>query len=186
MRYDVGMNRIVFVGLGNVGAAYDGTRHNMGIEVVRAWVEKNEPGTVWQARPKYEAEVVEVRIDGGRVTCLFPLTMMNNSGRAVAAFCQYEAVAAAVVVLVHDELELPLGEVAVTAGGGARGHNGVRSVQAALDTQEIQRVRLGIGRPAEDMPVDRFVLSRFSVEEAAVREQLLRDGMAALDKIADG
>src|SRR5581483_12302146 len=97
----------------------------------------------------------------------FPPTFMNESGEAVASFIKEKALTPSQLIIVHDDLELPFGEVRWKEGGSANGHNGVRSIQEKLSTQEILRLRIGIGRPADDTPIDEFVLQRFSESEEA-------------------
>lgn len=152
--------RILLVGLGNPDTNYAGTRHNLGRDVLRA-----------------------VAADGtapAGAAFFYPPTFMNESGLAVAARLHYLQLGPDRLVVVHDDLELPLGEVRLETGGSARGHNGVRSVQEALDTTNFHRLRLGIGRPPEGVAAREYVLSRFTADEQAavaaltqrVREEL--------------
>lgn len=181
------MERLVIVGLGNAGEQFASTRHNIGIEVVRRWTTAHADSLLheWRHEPRFLAEIASLVRGQLRIICFFPLTMMNDSGRAVASFCNYESVSPADIVLVHDDLELELGEVKQVAGGSARGHNGVRSVHSASGTDQLLRVRLGIGRPAVEIPVERFVLSRFTPAEQVGRERLLQEGQAVLERIVD-
>lgn len=150
------------VGLGNPGSRYEKTRHNTGIRAVRFWVEQQAPGVSWRAASRFEAEVVEV----GDVTAFFPLTSMNDSGRAVAAFMRAHGIPPEQVILVHDEVALALGEVRWKEGGSAAGHNGVRSVQAAAGVASMPRLRIGVGR-LESVELQRYVLQPFTAEEEA-------------------
>ena len=163
------MKNILVVGLGNPGGKYEGTRHNMGIDVVRAWVEENrEAGMVmrdWKDEPDMHAALAAVFLPEAKVTCLFPLTFMNDSGQAVAAFVRWSGISVDQVIVAHDDLELPLGVVQTQTDGSAHGHNGLRSVSESLGTQAFARLRIGIGRPAEDIPIHDFVLQRFSSDE---------------------
>lgn len=138
--------KIVFVGLGNPGRRYAGTRHNFGCTVLRAWVEET----------------------GGakkNVAALFPTTMMNNSGEAVLQYVREHNVLPEQMLIIHDDLELPLGEVRRVEGGSAKGHKGVRSIQEALGTNNIPRLRLGIGRERVGESVHDFVLEKFEASE---------------------
>src|SRR3989344_8487308 len=113
------MEKILIVGLGNPDKT--GTRHNFGIDVVRAFVERmQEQGKLmsdWKAEAEFESQVAKVAVVGGEVVCLFPATYMNDSGRAVAKYIGYFHITLDNILVVHDELELPLGEIALQAGG---------------------------------------------------------------------
>ena len=161
------MEKILIVGLGNPDKT--GTRHNFGIDVVRAFVERmQEQGKLmsdWKAEAEFESQVAKVAVVGGEVVCLFPATYMNDSGRAVAKYIGYFHITLDNILVVHDELELPLGEIALQAGGSARGHNGVRSLEASVGSPAFERLRLGIGRPTGEEAIDRYVLEPFRDEE---------------------
>lgn len=108
-----------------------------------------------------------------RVLWLMPETFMNLSGHSVAEALRFYKVEAQRVVVFHDDLDLPPGKVRMKSGGGNGGHNGLRSIQQQLGLADFMRVRLGIGRPAGEMPVDRFVLSRFTPEERQLVDPML-------------
>lgn len=133
------------VGLGNPGHRYAGTRHNVGADVVALLAERHGE----RLRPGKElAHVAELRVDGKRLVLAFPQTYMNESGRAVARLARrYKVEDMGRLLIVHDELDLPLGAVRVKQGGGLAGHNGLRSIKAWLRTDEFLRVRVGIGKP---------------------------------------
>ena len=184
------MKHLLLIGLGNPGVAYEGTRHNVGILFVRRWVRHQQEFTEvrdWREDSRLQAEVATVTqmgADSGlKVDCLFPLTFMNTSGNSVQAYQRYTEVAIEQMLIVHDDMELPLGDIQLAeVGGSAKGHNGVRSIQERLDTVEIPRLRIGIGRPPANTPVTQFVLSRFTSDEQAV----LRDGeKTVFDQITD-
>jgi PTH1 family peptidyl-tRNA hydrolase len=131
--------------LGNPGHKYEGTRHNVGADVVALLAERRgeklKPG-------KEHATVAETRVEGKRLALAFPQTYMNDSGRSVVALVRrYKVDDMARLVIVHDELDLALGVVRVKIGGGLAGHNGLRSIKAWLRTDEFLRVRIGIGKP---------------------------------------
>lgn len=165
------MKQILVVGLGNPGTKFDGTRHNLGIEVVRDWVDSLGLQQDWKMNDSVQSEIIEFSLDDAvKVTALFPTTFMNDSGRAVAAFLKNTPLTPQDVVVVHDDIELELGDISFDRhGGSAKGHNGVRSIQDALQTNDIPRLRLGVGRPLDGMEVNAFVLHSFSPSE---REQL--------------
>jgi len=157
--------RHLVIGLGNPGKEYDGTRHNVGFAVAAHLVK------VWSAVPvktKTNAVLWESRAEGVRALIAAPRTFMNASGEAVAPLLRAKRIPPGRLILVHDELDLPFGEVRVSRNASAAGHNGVRSVIDALGTQEFARVRVGIGRDPR-IPADRYVLAHFTEEE---RKQL--------------
>ena len=172
---------LLVVGLGNPGGEFEGSRHNAGADVVTLLAERHG-GTL--KRSKERALVAEVRIDGKRVTLAFPQTYMNLSGVAVAQLVRRHGITdPEQVVIVHDELDLPLGRLKVKRGGGLAGHNGLRSIKAHLHTDAFLRVRIGVGKPAsKDRGAD-HVLRRpsksdrvelaVSVEEAADAVELI-------------
>lgn len=165
------MKKLLLVGLGNPGKKFAGTRHNLGIDILRAWVRRQDSSVSWRSENKFQSDIVQMRSDQLSVDCLFPTTFMNESGKAVQAYVQFYSIAHEDILLIHDELELSLGEVVIKPGGSAHGHNGIRSIQTALGTDQLARLRLGIGRPGEMVPVERYVLERFSEEEQAVIEE---------------
>lgn len=172
---------LLVVGLGNPGAEYARTRHNVGAEVVELLAARHG-GRL--RRSKDRALVDEVRVDGRRIALAVPLTFMNESGSAVAPLARRYGVGAEALVVVHDELDLPVGGVKVKAGGGLAGHNGLRSVKAHLHTADFLRVRIGIGKPAtQDRGVD-HVLSRFSKRDRAEIDVAVERAADAVELIA--
>jgi PTH1 family peptidyl-tRNA hydrolase len=153
------MQHVLVIGLGNPDKRFDGTRHNLGQRVAEEIC--GQQGGAWRE----ESGGLYRLCQASGLTGLIPLTYMNDSGRAVAEYLKYHPLSLEDVLIVHDDLELPVGEIARTSGGSAKGHNGVRSIQQTLGSQDIPRLRLGIGRPAADMPVDHFVLAQFTPEE---------------------
>jgi len=117
-------------------------------------------------RSKFSALVADIRIDGERVTLLEPQTYMNESGRSVAAAARFYKLPSDALLVLHDEVDLPLGRLQVRRGGGLAGHNGLRSVAAHLGSSDFARLRIGVGRPerGDPRPVADFVLSPFPAE----------------------
>jgi PTH1 family peptidyl-tRNA hydrolase len=131
--------------LGNPGSQYARTRHNAGADAI-ALLAQRHGGHL--KRGKEDALVSEVRIDDKRLALAFPQTYVNDSGRSVARLVRRFGIEDLTrLVIVHDELDLPLGIVRVKAGGGLAGHNGLRSVKAHLHSEEFTRIRIGIGKP---------------------------------------
>ena len=179
---------LLVVGLGNPGAEYAGSRHNVGAEVVEILAQRHG-GTL--KRSKERALTAEVRIGDKRVALAFPQTYMNLSGESVAQLVRRHGITdPAQIVIVQDELDLPLGRLKLKQGGGLAGHNGLRSIKAHLHTDEFLRVRIGVGKPVTKEHGADHVLKRVSkrdrteldvvVQEAAdAVELILSDGMAA-------
>lgn len=155
------------VGLGNPGPRYSGTRHNAGFRVVEALSRRLPAGRPFHLSRSLCAEA---RRPGGVLLLAQPLTYMNLSGRAVTELFRRYKVKLEDFLLVHDDLDLPLGTLRLKKGGGAGGHRGVQSVAELLGTPEFARLRFGIGRPAGAGAAD-YVLERF----ASAEEQLLAD-----------
>ncbi len=147
-------------GLGNPGRSYARTRHNAGFMVADELARRH--GGSW--RRKKRAEVAEISLGPASATLLKPTTFMNDSGAALAAYRAEE------LIVVHDDLDLPVGAVRVKVGGGAGGHNGLRSIISRIGPDFV-RVRVGIGRPPIGMTVTDYVLSRM---EPAIRESIPR------------
>lgn len=181
------MNKKLFIGLGNVGPHYENTRHNLGITTLRVWVEhlRQQPDFEvgeWKEDVTGLYSSVPITHYSLLVTSLFPLTMMNNSGQAVAAHLKNNPVESKNIVVIYDDMEVPLGQVEVTPGGSAKGHNGLRSIQTALGTQELTRVRLGIGRPPEGTTAHDFVLGKFPPEDQPLIDQAQAEAVAQLSQ----
>jgi PTH1 family peptidyl-tRNA hydrolase len=184
---------LLVVGLGNPGSEYEGSRHNVGAEVIDMLAERHG-GTL--KRSKERALTTEVRIDDRRVALAFPQTFMNLSGESVAMLVKRHGITDPErIVIVQDELDLPLARVKVKRGGGLAGHNGLRSIKAHLHTDAFLRVRIGVGKPAtKEHGVD-HVLKRVSkrdrveldvaVERAAdAVELILTEGIdAAMNRV---
>ena len=154
---------LLVVGLGNPGAQYAQTRHNVGWVVVDELARRLDGR--WRA--KFSGQLAEVRLDGLRLALLKPETFMNDSGRSVAAAARFFKVEPDSLLVVHDDVDLESGRLQARAGGGLAGHNGLRSLAQSLGTQEFLRLRIGVGRPGRGDPrsVADYVLSPFELEE---------------------
>src|SRR5438477_3594790 len=171
------------VGLGNPGPRYRETRHNLGRRAVELVGE--ELAASWRGR--WRGRVAEVADADERLALLVPETFMNESGRSVAPAVRFYKLPPERLVVVHDELDLELGDVRAKQGGGLAGHNGLRSLAEALGTQDFLRVRIGIGRPerGDRRPVADWVLQPFPPGTDV--DRLVRDGAdCALAVVRDG
>jgi PTH1 family peptidyl-tRNA hydrolase len=161
------------VGLGNPGREYAANRHNVGFFV--ADLIAGRIGAKFGRHKRAVADVAEgfLSVGGPKIVLAKPLTYMNLSGSPVAALAQFYKVPVEQIVAVHDELDVPYGQVRVKRGGGEGGHNGLRSMSRSLATKEYARVRFGIGRPPGRQDPADFVLSDFSAVERKELEFLV-------------
>jgi peptidyl-tRNA hydrolase, PTH1 family len=162
----VGDERHLIVGLGNPGPRYAGTRHNIGFEVVGLLAQRM--GGKFKAH-KGRCDVVEGRLGDASVVLAKPKAYMNISGGPVVSIARFYKVPVERITVVHDELDLPFGSLRLKRGGGDGGHNGLRSISAALGNREHARVRFGIGRPPGQQDPADFVLRDFA---SAQRKEL--------------
>ncbi|XP_061528664.1 probable peptidyl-tRNA hydrolase [Phycodurus eques] len=166
--HEQGRRRMV-VGLGNPGM--EGTRHSVGMAVVSALAARLCLGKCWSGDRQLCGEVVVA--DARRLVLLRPRVLMNVNGVAVAKAASKYGVQPEDILLVHDELDKPLGKVGIKHGGSARGHNGVRSCMDCLRTDVMPRLRVGIGRPAGKTSVEHHVMGRFFAEEWKILDYVL-------------
>ena len=170
----------LIVGLGNPGAEYDRTRHNIGFEVARVLIGRWE---LPQPKTKYRGLLTEGRagVGGPRVAILQPQTYMNDAGRSVGPARGALKVPLDRVLVLHDEIDLPFNEIRVRLGGGLAGHNGLKSLKQELGSGDFARVRVGVGRPPTTDPeqVAAYVLSRFAEPRDEVAEVVERAADAA-------
>jgi peptidyl-tRNA hydrolase, PTH1 family len=175
----------LIVGLGNPGLKYQGNRHNIGFMAVDEIVRRHG-FSAW--RKRFQGETSEGSFAGEKILVLKPLTYMNESGRAVGEAMRFYDIDSAQVIVFYDELDLDPGKVRVKLGGGAAGHNGIRSMIAHAGPH-FQRVRLGIGHPGDKRMVQPHVLSDFAKADKAWLEPLLEavaDHIPLLVKGEDG
>ena len=170
------------VGLGNPGARYAETRHNVGFMVAEAFVGEHDAYASW--RERFHGRVATCRVGSTRCVVLQPQTFMNVSGKSVVAAAGFHKVPISQIVVVHDELDFDFGRVAVKVGGGHGGHNGIRDIAGKLGTREFLRVRLGIGRPpAGRGDVSSWVLSGFDASDAAELPDSIRQARQAVTAV---
>jgi peptidyl-tRNA hydrolase, PTH1 family len=167
----------LIVGLGNPGAEYAGTPHNIGFEVAERLRTRWDLG---KPKSKYRGLLSAGRTGPGgpRVAILMPQTYMNEAGRSVGPARGELKVEPDRILVLHDEIDLPFGEIRTRVGGGLAGHNGLKSLKASLGTPEFHRVRIGVGRPPTTDPdrVAAYVLGKFREPKADV--EALIDGAA--------
>ena len=163
----------LLVGLGNPGREYEATRHNAGFEALDRLATASGASAF---RDKFSGEYATGELAGEQVVLLRPLTYMNLSGQCVQPAAAFFKVPPSQVIVLHDELDVPLGQLRAKVGGGHAGHNGLRDIQAKFGTPDFARVRIGIGRPGPGFKgtVADFVLARFDAYERGQLEEALK------------
>ena len=175
---------LLVVGLGNPGDEFARTRHNVGAEVVEI-LAKRHGATL--KKGKERARVDQVRIGPSLVALAIPLTYMNESGMSVAPLARRYGVQPEQIVVVQDELDLPVGTLKVKNGGGLAGHNGLRSITSHLHSDAFLRVRIGVGKPVSKEHGADHVLKKFSKRERTEVDVVLEQAADAVETIiADG
>ncbi|MGI9601248.1 MAG: aminoacyl-tRNA hydrolase [Acidimicrobiales bacterium] len=171
---------LLVVGLGNPGEKYAGTRHNVGLEALECLADRHG-GRLKSAKGDVLAD--DIRIDGHRVGLVFPLTYMNESGRAVGPQVRRHGIDDDLqrLVVLHDELDLPVGRLKVKIGGGLAGHNGLKSLRDHLHSTDFVRVRIGIDRPPG--PTHDYVLRRPAKADRAELDIVVETAADAVETI---
>jgi PTH1 family peptidyl-tRNA hydrolase len=174
---------LLVAGLGNPGPEHARDRHNVGWMVADEFARRHSGSF----RSKFSGRLAETRVGDVRIAVLKPETYMNESGRSIAAAARFFKVAAEDVLVVHDDVDLPVGRLQARLGGGLAGHNGLRSISQALGTPEFQRLRIGVGRPerGDPRPVADYVLSAFAPEDD-VEEIVNRSADAVESLVGEG
>jgi len=179
----------LLVGLGNPGPKYDDTRHNFGFLALDFLMEEASRRGLPAKRlsaPRKNMDLWAVALFGaksklpGEYLAVKPMTYMNLSGEAVAPVCSFYKLSPENVVVLHDEIDLPLGRLKIKRGGGNAGHRGLESISQLLGTNNYHRVRMGIGRPLPGRDVKGFVLEKFTPAEAELASQVARQAMLGL------
>lgn len=181
----------ILVGLGNPEKKHQKTRHNLGFMALDEYAKKHCPPEVtWSLEDKFKAEVL--KINPG-LMLVKPQTFMNNSGMAVKVLASYYKLASADVVVVHDDLDIPLGKMKIRVGGSGAGHHGVESIIGSLGGDDFVRVRLGIGnlrslsseRGGQMVTAEHFVLESFPPGERSHIKQILKKAVEAIDLLLE-
>ena len=175
-------DRWVVVGLGNPGERYAETRHNVGAMTLDALLERTSTSL---KRHKSGCLIADATLAGERTVLARPTAFMNESGRPVRDLAKWYKTPAGNVIVVHDELDIPFGDVRVKNGGGTAGHNGLRSLVSHLGTSDFARVRVGIGRPGADRDAVDHVLARFSSSERRQLPGVLDDAADAVERVLE-
>lgn len=155
---------LLLVGLGNPGAEYEKTRHNVGFWFLESIAEKYH--ATFRLEAKFMAQVAKIQLDHHPCHLLLPTTFVNRSGDALRAFAKFYRIPSEAILVVHDDLDLPPGTVRLKRGGGDGGHNGLKSIIQQLGTKDFLRLRVGIGHPGHRDRVLDYVLGSPRREEA--------------------
>ena len=172
-------DRLVLVaGLGNPGAAYEATRHNVGFWAVADLADRH--GSSFSLNSRMKAEVASFMRPEAKYIVVRPTTFMNLSGEAVGALAKFHKIQPADIIVVHDEIDLDPSRIRVKLGGGDNGHNGLKSIRAHLGTGDFHRVRVGVGRPPGRQPSADWVLAKMRPKEL---EEMRVDAAVAADAV---
>ncbi|RCX11657.1 aminoacyl-tRNA hydrolase [Extensimonas vulgaris] len=174
----------LIVGLGNPGAEYEGTRHNAGFW----WLDAVAQALGVQLQPdrSYHGLVARTSVAGHSLWLLEPQTFMNLSGKSVAALARFYKIAPDEILVAHDELDLPAGQIKLKRGGGHAGHNGLRDIHAQLGSSDYWRLRIGIGHPGVKSEVIHWVLQKPSPEQRRLIEAAIAHSLQALPALLHG
>ncbi|WP_413309811.1 aminoacyl-tRNA hydrolase [Bacillus sp. 1P10SD] len=166
------------VGLGNPGKQYDQTRHNIGFEVID---ELSHQFSIPLTQSKFKGLYGMGVYKGEKVLLLKPLTYMNLSGESIRAVMDYYQIDLEDLLVIYDDLDLPVGKIRLRQKGSPGGHNGIKSTVAHLGTQQFNRIRIGIDRPTPGMSVPDYVLGRFRSEETPLTQEAVKKSAAACE-----
>ena len=173
----------IIAGLGNPGAQYANTPHSVGFEAVDALAAA--AGVSWEEKRQFKCLMTRVMIAGQPVILVKPQTFMNLSGESVAPVVKYHNATAADLLVVQDDIDLPLGRMRIRKGGSCGGHNGVRNIIERLGTQDFVRLKLGVGKDKSN--VIGFVLGKFSPDARKVMDLVVAEAAKAVEAVlADG
>ncbi|MSV41001.1 MAG: aminoacyl-tRNA hydrolase [Actinobacteria bacterium] len=170
----------LIVGLGNPGKEYELTRHNVGAEAVNLLADRHGAKL---RNHKERALVDEVRMGEQRVALAIPTTYMNDSGDSLRRLVKRFGVEPEQVIVIHDELDLPVAQLRMKVGGGVAGHNGLRSIKSHLHSDKFLRIRIGVGKPASKEHGADYVLKKFSPRERNEIDVTLAQSAAAAELI---
>lgn len=169
------------VGLGNPGPEYRGTRHNVGFDVIERLASQHRIET---KTLRHSARFGTGEVEGNPVALVMPLTFMNLSGRAVVALARSWNIKPESILVITDDMDLPVGKVRMRLSGGSGGHNGHKSISGSLGSQDYPRIRIGVGRPADE--TIEHVLSRFTPIERQTVNEAIAKACEAIEKWCAG
>jgi peptidyl-tRNA hydrolase, PTH1 family len=172
----------LIVGLGNPGAQFERTRHNIGFEIIDALSERLQTPLT---QSKFKGVFGTYHYNGEKIILLKPLTYMNLSGECIVPLMDYYDIPDENLLVIYDDLDLPVGKIRLRQKGSAGGHNGIKSTIAHLGTQNFNRIRIGIDRPNAGMSVPDYVLGKFSKEEWDKMQDVMKSCIDACESWMD-
>ncbi|MBC7334007.1 MAG: aminoacyl-tRNA hydrolase [Actinobacteria bacterium] len=172
----------LIVGLGNPGKEYEHTKHNIGFAILNRFIENLDNKKEYT---KFNSLVVESFYRDKKLLLLKPLTFMNNSGIAVASAYRFYGSEIKSILIVHDDLDISLGEIKFKSGGGTAGHKGLESIANSLKSLDFDRLRFGIGRPPQGIEASEYVLSGFNKDEGHEVELCIDKAVEAIKDYID-
>ncbi len=167
----------VIAGLGNPGEKYAHTRHNIGFMIISELADRFKVNSSY----KFDGLVGDFFFGGEKIILFQPMKYMNKSGQPIYKLLDYFQIDAADLLVVHDDLDLDLGKMRFKQNGGSGGHNGIKSIINQLDTDQFNRLKIGIGRPPENVPVPDFVLTTFQGEEKDISKKVVQEAASAAE-----
>jgi PTH1 family peptidyl-tRNA hydrolase len=174
----------LIVGLGNPGSEYEATRHNTGFWLVERLAQRQNQS--FKAESRHHGMTCRLSLQGHECRLLKPTTYMNRSGQAVASLANYFRIPPGEILVAHDELDLPPGDIRLKSGGGHAGHNGLRDIMSALGSRDFYRLRIGIDRPKQSGAVVNYVLGRPSKEDRQAIDDAIEQALDAMEEIIAG
>jgi len=157
----------LIIGLGNPGKKYQNTRHNLGQKITLAYIQKTKIGDLL-SKKNLAAEILETGQGTDKKIFAIPTEYMNNSGLSVQKLTNFFKISPKDVYILHDDLDLKVGDYKIQFDRGPAGHNGIKSIIENLGTQQFNRIRIGINKPVNNIPVEDYVLQNFSQEESDI------------------
>jgi PTH1 family peptidyl-tRNA hydrolase len=171
----------VVVGLRNPGSEYEGTRHNIGVEILAELAQRHSER--FRAKMmRTRSEIAELRIESEKVVLAAPMSYMNESGGPVSATLRHFKSEVDDLLVIHDDIDLEFGRLRIQVGGGSGGHNGIRSLEKSLGTREFSRLKVGVGRPPGSQDPAAFVLKRFSSKERVEMDLVVVDAADVVER----
>jgi PTH1 family peptidyl-tRNA hydrolase len=181
--------KYLVVGIGNPGKRYDTTRHNVGqaaLDNIYKLLKKDYALNSWQLKTKLKSSTVQGKLPGIRIILAKPKTYMNQSGQALLELSRYYKIPSEKIIILHDEIDLPLGKFKINFDRGSAGHKGITSIIKLLKTKRFTRIRIGIQpKNTKNKIVEKFVLGKFTKPEKEILKEILPEVTLALQLIIE-
>lgn len=174
----------IIVGLGNPGEKYENTRHNAGAWFINEIANKTD--AILKSQPKFQGQHAITQFNGQELHLFIPSTFMNLSGQAVRSVMNYYKIPATQLLVSHDEIDLPIGDIRLKLGGGHGGHNGLKDIMQNIHTQEFYRLRIGVGRPNNSKDVVDYVLQSPGKTERTQIDDSIQKGLSVVPGLLKG